>query len=111
MGFVQGDFSASIYVLANPFLKWEKLKIFEFLKESTMAIKDVWVGELVRGAPNVQRRQLKGTGKGTEACCPEAGEEEKHCLIREVEGDRGRRGTTKGPHPHVERKELQKIDR
>lgn len=31
-GFVQGDFSASIYVLANPFLKWEKLKIFEFVE-------------------------------------------------------------------------------
>lgn len=56
-----------------------------------MAIKDVWVGGLVRRALSVQRRQLKGTGKGTEACCPEAGEEEKHCLIREVEGDRGRR--------------------
>lgn len=55
-----------------------------------MAIKDVWVGGLVRGAPNVQR-QLKGTGKRTEVCCPEAGGEEKHCLIREVEGDRGRR--------------------
>lgn len=32
MGFVQGDFSASIYVLVNPFLKWEKLKIFEFVE-------------------------------------------------------------------------------
>lgn len=25
-------FSASIYVLANPFLKWERLKIFEFVE-------------------------------------------------------------------------------
>lgn len=32
MGFLQGDFSASIYVLANPFLKREKLKIFEFVE-------------------------------------------------------------------------------
>lgn len=42
-----------------------------------MTIKDVWVGEVVRGVENVQRGQLGVTGRGTEVCCPEA-EKEKN---------------------------------
>lgn len=61
MGFLQGDFSASIYVLAYTLLKWEKLKIFEFVERKYNGNKRCGGGGLVRGALSIQRGQLKGT--------------------------------------------------
>lgn len=55
IGFVLGYFSASIYVLVNSFLKWEKLQIFDFVERKYSGNKRCASGEMVRGVQNMQR--------------------------------------------------------